>query len=264
MSTTAWSSRLSRNSLRNAGRKQRAMSSAVILPPLPWPSRIRSECESGNGQLSDRPALTSDDIRLTEYDVNQVPDDMIESDVRLLDPVDAERRNDEGVIGERREAPAILSCEGNSHQTELSCHLERMHEVRRLTARTQRQRHIAAPGMSPQLIAEDLREVTVVRDGGEEGIVGRQRDGRQRSALLDNGVAELHRDVLGVGGAPAVAHDVEPASALECRRHRACERFDAIGFCAEERLFHLGALARLSQDRVLHGAVVASRCRPYA
>src|SRR5882762_3557613 len=75
ISTTAWSSSFSSTSLRNAGRKQRAISSAVIFPPLPWPSRIRSPPPSGSGQL--------ENIILTERHVHQIPHDVIEGDVRL-------------------------------------------------------------------------------------------------------------------------------------------------------------------------------------
>src|SRR6267142_1209650 len=99
--STAWSSSFSRNGFLNAGRKQRAISSAVILPPLPWPSSTRSAVTKGAGQLnakSDAPAL--DDIVLSEGDVHQIPDDVVERDVRLLDPVNAEGRDDEAVLGQ--------------------------------------------------------------------------------------------------------------------------------------------------------------------
>src|SRR5437764_10242207 len=90
ISTTAWSSSFSSTSLRNAGRKHRASSSAVIFPPLPCPSRIRSPPASGRGQL--------ENIVFPEGDVHQVPHDVIERDVRLLDAMDAERRHHEGVL----------------------------------------------------------------------------------------------------------------------------------------------------------------------
>src|SRR5262245_65580359 len=83
--TTAWSSRRSRYSLRNAGRKQRASSSAVIFPPLPWPSRIRSVSVNGRGQLGDSEASTatrSEDIVFPEDHVDPIPHDVIEREVR--------------------------------------------------------------------------------------------------------------------------------------------------------------------------------------
>src|SRR5258705_13251314 len=103
ISTTAWSSSFSSTSLRNAGRKQRAISSAVIFPPLPCPSRIRSPPPSGTGQLG--PSLNN--IILTEHHVHQIPHDVIEGDVGLLDAMDAERRHDEGGLGPAHHPPAV-------------------------------------------------------------------------------------------------------------------------------------------------------------
>src|SRR5205085_3274772 len=143
ISTTAWSSSFSSTSLRNAGRKQRAISSAVIFPPLPCPSRIRSPPVSGSGQPAANPDSrrapgspgraerwgvwgamsgppTSDDIILTERHVHQIPHDVIEGDVRLLDAMDAERRHDEGVLGQARQPPAVLARERDGQQPELA------------------------------------------------------------------------------------------------------------------------------------------------
>jgi hypothetical protein len=77
-------------------------------------------------------------------------------------------------------------------------------------------------------------------------------------------VAELHGDVLGVGGAAAVAHDVEPPAALEGGGHRPRQRLDPVGLGAEELLLDVGALARLAEDGVLHRTETGSpRWRPY-
>src|SRR5438105_3337035 len=148
-------------------------------------------------------------------------------------------------------------------QRELARDLETVHEVRRLAARAERQRHVITAAEQTKLVAEDLGEVAVVRDRREQRGVGGQRERRQRAPLLEDRVAELHRHVLGVGGAAAVAHDVEPAAALEGRRHRARQGLDALGLHAEECLLDRSTLARLAEDRLLHGAA-ASRCRPYA
>src|SRR5438477_8009673 len=312
ISTTAWSSSFSSTSLRNAGRKQRAISSAVIFPPLPCPSRIRSPPVSGSGQLAANPDSrrapgfpgraerwgewgamsglnpdsrrapgspgraerwgewgamsgppTSDDIGLTERHVHQIPHDVIEGDVRLLDAMDAERRHDEGVLGQARQPPAVLARERDGQQPELARDLEAVHEIRRLAAGAERQRHVITAAEQTKLVAEDLGEVAVVRDRREQRGVGGQRERRQRAPLFEDRVAELHRHVLGVGGAAAVAHDVEPAAALEGRRHRARQGLDALGLHAEECLLDRSTLARLAEDRLFHGAA-ASRCRPYA
>src|SRR5436853_5942922 len=156
MATTAWSSRLSRISLRNAGRKQRASSSAVIFPPLPCPSRMRSPSLSGRGQL--------ENVIFAEGHVDQIPHDVIERDVRLLDAMDAERRYDEHVLGHAGEPAAVLAGERDRQHTELARDLHAVHQVRRLPAGSERQRHVAGAAEQAELVAEDLREIAVVRD----------------------------------------------------------------------------------------------------
>ena len=76
-------------------------------------------------------------------------------------------------------------------------------------------------------------------------------------------MGELHRHVLRVGSAAAVAHHVEAPAALERRRHRPGERLDAVRFGAEELLLDVGALASLAEDGLFHGTATGSpRCRP--
>ena len=90
-----------------------------------------------------------------------------------------------------------------------------------------------------------------------------ERERRQRPALLDDRVKELDGHVLRVGGAPAIAHAVEPPAAREALRHDADQRLDSIRLGAEELLLDLRALARLAEDGLLHGFTFAW-CRPYA
>src|SRR4030095_9732262 len=98
----------------NAGKKYRAIRSAVILPPLPWPRSTRPVVASGAGQLSAKLVGSPlDDIVLPHGDVNQVPDDVVQRDVSLLDPVNAERRHDEAVLGQIRKATTVLAGEGD-------------------------------------------------------------------------------------------------------------------------------------------------------
>src|SRR5688572_14210267 len=105
---------------------------------------MRSEPDNGSGQLSARPAIASDDIVFSERDMHEVPHDVIEGDVGLLDTMDAERWDDERMAGKSGQPPAVLAREGDRHQPEVPCHLERMDEVGRLAARTERERHVAA------------------------------------------------------------------------------------------------------------------------
>jgi hypothetical protein len=167
------------------------------------------------------------------------------------------------VFGQCRQAPAVLARERDGQQAQLPGDLEAVHEVRRLPARAEGEGHVARTGQRAELVAEDPGEVTVVGDRREERGVGGQRDRGQTTALLDDRVAELHGHVLGVGGAAAVAHDVESATALEGDGHRARERLDPVRLDAEEPLLDVGALARLAEDGVLHGTDTGSpRWRP--
>src|SRR5258706_1902128 len=127
---TAWSSSRSRYEFRNARKKYRAIRSAGIWPPLPPPSSTRAGVASGAGQLGAKlagPPL--DDIVLPQGDVHQVPDDVVQRDVNLLDPVNAERRHDEAVLGQIQEATSVLAGEGDGEKAQLPCGLERLHEI---------------------------------------------------------------------------------------------------------------------------------------
>ena len=55
---------------------------------------------------------------------------------------------------------------------ELAGHVEAVDEVRRLAAGAERERHVAGPGQQSELVGEDLGEVAVVGDGGEQRGVG--------------------------------------------------------------------------------------------
>ena len=114
-----------------------------------------------------------------------------------------------------------------------------------------------------ELIGKHLGKISIVRDRGHQSLVGRERHGRQRLSLLDDGVEELDRHVLGIGGASAIAHHIEPAPALKARGHLPSKRFNSIGLSPEELLFDFRALASLAQDGLFHGAT-SSRWRPYA
>src|SRR5499427_1680445 len=199
---TAWSSCLSRYGLAKAGRKHRAIRSADILPPLPWPSSTRSASVNGTGHARARPARrasaesASDDILGPERHVHQVPHDVVQRDVRLLDPVDAERGHDEAAVREVGESPAVLAREGDREQPELAGRLDRADQVRRVAARAEQEGHVAVPRQHAELVGEDGGKVAVVRDRGDQGLVGGERERRQRPPLLDDRVEELDRDVL--------------------------------------------------------------------
>src|SRR5262250_682766 len=245
MLRTAWSSWRSRYEFRNEGRKYRAIRSAVILPPLPWPSSTRSVVVIGAGQLRAKlPGPSLDDIVFPQGHVHQVPHDVVERHVRLLDAVNAEGGHDEAVLNEVGESAAVLAGEGDGEEAQLTCGLERLDEVGRLAARAHGQRHVAWASEDAQLVGEHLGKIAIVGDGGEQGRIGGQRHGRQGLPLLDDGMEELDGNVLGIRRAPAVAHLVEASALREASGHGPDQRLDAIGLCPEELLLDVAALAR--------------------
>ena len=228
----------------------------------------RSCPSSGSGQLRrERRRRASEDIVFPERDVHEVPEDVEQRDVRLLDAVDAEARHHEAVIGAasasgRRPCPRRRWSAAPSSRARSSA----VDEIRRLAAGAERQRHVAgrapaARSWSAKTLAKSRSLPMAVSSAASAG----QRDRRQRPALLDDRVDELDRHVLRVAGAAAVAHDVEPPARSNARRHRPGERLDTIRLRPEELLLDVGALARLAEDGVFHGTATGSpRCRPYA
>src|SRR5262249_59041359 len=135
------------------------MYSRVTGPPLPCPSRTRLVSASGTGQLSVSSATGSrgeileggrsppssflDDIVLSERHVHEVPDDVVERHVRLLDAVNAEGRHHEAVVGELGKPSAVLAREGDREEPVLARRLEGLHEIRRVAARADREGDVA-------------------------------------------------------------------------------------------------------------------------
>src|SRR4029434_8496403 len=133
----------SRYECRNAGRKYRAIRSAVILPPLPWPRSTRSVVASGTAQLRAKlPGVPLDDIVLSQRDMHQIPDDVVERHVRLLDPVNAERGYNKAVLREIGESPAVLAREGDGEEAQLTGSFERLNQIGRFPARAHGEGHI--------------------------------------------------------------------------------------------------------------------------
>src|SRR5437868_427120 len=157
--TIAWSSRAARISLPKPGTNRRWMRSAVSLPPLPWPSKMRSYCDLGNGQApnsSTAIAVTtsamSDYILFAPDNVNQIPQDMEQRLVTFLDAVDAEARHGETVVAELGHASAVAAGEPDGEHADLAGRLQRAIDVCRLAARRDTERHVALPCEHAQLL----------------------------------------------------------------------------------------------------------------
>src|SRR4051812_13127608 len=90
------------------------MSRAVSFPPLPWASRISPLPAIGAGPLISRSEVAvSEDIFFSEGDVNEIPEQVEQQRVRLLDAVDGPGLDDEAVIAGLGHAPAVATGEAD-------------------------------------------------------------------------------------------------------------------------------------------------------
>src|SRR5262245_34897161 len=260
--TMAWSSSTSRSGFRNAGTIMRSISWAPSLPPLPWPSRISSACVTGSGHSPKGPAPL-EDIVGSQRDVHEIPEQVQQQGVRLLDAMDRPGPDREAVVAELRHATAVAPREAHRQQAELARPLERTRDVRRRAGRGESERDVDRTRDQGQLIGEHAREVAVVADGRERGRVDGQRLGGQGAPLLDDRMHELHRHVLGVARRAAVAHHPERRASPETLRHVAHAALERLGVLLHEGELGVGALARLAEDGVPHAAGSGERWRPY-
>src|SRR5262245_14445041 len=100
--------------LRKAGRMVFSIKREVSLPPLPCPSRISVVSFNGSGQSANGTALPlSDDIVLSQGDVNQVPQHVQQRRVYFLDAMDRPRFDGEAVVADIRHAPAVAAGEAD-------------------------------------------------------------------------------------------------------------------------------------------------------
>src|SRR6185437_12149077 len=168
----------------NAGTKSRPTRSAVRRPPLPWPSTTCSYCPKGTGQApkgqtseaSDASPVMSDRVLLPARDVDQVPEDVEERRVHLLDAVGAEALDHERVVAHAWHLAAVAPREADGDEAHLARRLERPDHARRFSARRDAQRDVPRPGEHAELAGESAREVLVVGDRREQGSVERERD----------------------------------------------------------------------------------------
>src|SRR5579871_4861424 len=100
----------------------------------------------------------SDDVLLAHRHMNQIPHYVQQSHMRLLDAVNAEAWHREAIIRHLRHPPAVFAGEGDGQQSLNTCGLERIDEIRRLSAGGDRQGHIVFFGPQLNLIDEDARK----------------------------------------------------------------------------------------------------------
>src|SRR5262249_40036284 len=160
------------------GTKTRWMRSAVNRPPLPWPSRMCSYCDFGNGQVpkgipsvaGDR--FMSDHVLLAPDHGDQVPENVQQCLVRLLNAMNAEARDREAAVAVLRHPAAVPSGEADRYHAEISSRLQGPVDVGRLAAGREAEGDVAGPAEHANLLQESDREVLVVTHGRQHGGIG--------------------------------------------------------------------------------------------
>ena len=84
--------------------------------------------------------------------------------------------------------------------------------LRAAPAGGQQQQHVVAAAVGADLAGEDLLVAVVVADRGQRRGLGAQRDRRQRLPVVAQLADQFGGEVLGLGGAAAVAGDQQPAA----------------------------------------------------
>ena len=127
--------------------------------------------------------------------------------------VDAEQ-----VIDALGQLAAAAAGEPDGDDAERAARVDGAQHVGGVAAGGDREGDVAAAAERLDLLGEHLVVAEVVGDAGQRRGVGRQRDRRQRRALELEAVDELGRQVLGVGGAAAVAEEEQLVTVASASR----------------------------------------------
>src|SRR4029453_8572508 len=142
-------------------------------------------------------------------DVNQIPENVKQSDVTFLNAVNAEAWHGKTILGNLAQPAAVLTGKRDGQEPFLARRLQRINQIGRLPAGRNCQGHVARFGPESKLVDKNLRIVLVVGDCGQHRYLAYQIARRQSPALVYNGMDEFHRHMLRVTGAAAIAHDPE-------------------------------------------------------
>src|SRR5579871_619020 len=197
------------------------------------------------------PNTALDDVLLAHGHVRQVPQNVQQRHVRLLDAMNAEAGHREAVIRDFGQPPAILARKRDRQQAFVACCLQRVNQVGRLPAGRDRQRHVVLFAPELDLVDEDAREILVVGDRRHHRNLADQIERGKRAPLLNDGVNELDGDMLGVAGAAAVAHHPQPPAARKTLRHLLAQLTDLVRVMLEEFALNLYRFLALTHDLVM-------------
>src|SRR4051794_9467905 len=107
-----------------------------------------------------------DHVLLSPDDMDQVPENVEQRFMGFLDSVNAEARHGETILANFRHSAAITAGKAHRQHAEVAGHLQRPIDVRRLAARGNSKRDVAAPSEQTKLFEKGNRKVLIISDSG--------------------------------------------------------------------------------------------------
>ncbi len=141
-------------------------------------------------------------------------EDVFQGKVRLLDVHGGVAGDDDVEVGEGGHAAAVVAGVGDGVDLHFPGFLEGLDAVFTVAGGGDGEKDVAGVGEGFDLALEDVVVRVVVGDGGEDAGVGGQRHRAEGRAIDSEAGDELGDEVLGVGGATAVAADHEFSALL--------------------------------------------------
>jgi hypothetical protein len=145
-----------------------------------------------------------------------VADGVRRGEVDLLNHRGVVARRDEQMIAKLAQCFAIGAGEADGDDAVFPRGAQRRQNVRRAAGGGERQQHIAARTKAGDLAGEHLFEAVIIGDRRQRRGVGGQRDRGVAGTILFVAADDLGGDVLGVGGAAAIADDQELVAGAKC------------------------------------------------
>ena len=149
-----------------------------------------------------------------------VADAVRDGEMDLLDHRRVVAGRDQQMIAQRAQILALGAGEADGDKPALARKAKRRQNIRRFAGGGQRHQHVAALAEPFDLPREHLLETVIVGDRGQRRGVGGQRKRRVTGPVLLVAADDFGGDVLGVGGAAAIADDQQLVAGTQCRDDR--------------------------------------------
>jgi len=137
----------------------------------------------------------------------------------LLDEGSANARNTNQKIAEIVHIAAAPTRQADRYETSFARRLQGSEDVLGSTGRRNAKKYIASSSESLHLAREDLLIPIIVADGGQNGAVCRQGEGRERRAIEVEPPHEFAGDMLGIGRATAVSRNQDLVTGTQRFNH---------------------------------------------